>query len=263
MGQDLRVSQRDAAAELGRNLGRAERGLVILAEGNTSAREDSDTFWVKASGFSLCGIGPDGFLAVKFSPIFAALRQGTANDEEVRQILSDARAEPGQLMPSVETFMHAYLLNLTGVAYVGHTHPVHMLSILCLADAKTMAATRVFPDEVVCCGPASAFVPYVDPGLPLALAIRDSVEQFVDTHGELPKTIWLANHGLIAIGKSPAEVESATSMSEKSAKIRLGSLASQKAIRYMDKAEIERIRGRPDEHYRQRLLWELRQNPIQ
>ena len=172
MGQDLRVSQRDAAAELGRNLGRAERGLVILAEGNTSAREDSDTFWVKASGFSLCGIGPDGFLAVKFSPIFAALRQGTANDEEVRQILSDARAEPGQLMPSVETFMHAYLLNLTGVAYVGHTHPVHMLSILCLADAKTMAATRVFPDEVVCCGPASAFVPYVDPGLPLALAIQ-------------------------------------------------------------------------------------------
>ena len=166
-------------------------------------------------------------------------------------------------MPSVETFMHAYLLNLTGIEYVGHTHPTTLLSLLALNDAKAMATVRVFPDEVVCCGPATAFVPYVDPGLPLALAIKDSVEAFVDEFGELPKTIWLANHGLIAIGKTTAEVESATFMAEKAAKVRLGAIGSGKSVRPLSKVEVERIHRRPDEHYRQRLLWELKQNPIQ
>jgi len=237
--------------------------LAILAEGNTSAREDADTFWVKASGFSLNGIGPEGFVRVRFAPIFAAIRGGTASDDEVREILREARVDEERLMPSVETFMHAYLLNLTGIEYVGHTHPTTLLSLLALNDAKAMATVRVFPDEVVCCGPATAFVPYVDPGLPLALAIKDSVEAFVDEFGELPKTIWLANHGLIAIGKTTAEVESATFMAEKAAKVRLGAIGSGKSVRPLSKVEVERIHRRPDEHYRQRLLWELKQNPIQ
>ena len=36
--------------ELSRELGRPEYDLAIAGEGNTSARESADTFWVKASG---------------------------------------------------------------------------------------------------------------------------------------------------------------------------------------------------------------------
>jgi len=257
------VTHREEAAELGRKLGAAERGLAILAEGNTSAREDADTFWVKASGFSLQNIGAEGFLQIRFAPILDSIASGSASDEEVREVLKLARVEEGALMPSVETFMHAYLLSLSGVSYVGHTHPVNLVSLLCLAEAEPMAAMRVFPDEVVCCGPASAFVPYVDPGLPLALSIKESVERYVDERGEIPKTIWMANHGLIALGNTRGEVESATYMSEKAARVRLGALSTNRSLRPLLKPEIERIHGRPDEHYRQKLLWELRQMPIQ
>ena len=39
--------------KMSRSLGKARRGYVMLGEGNTAAREDEQSFWVKASGFSL------------------------------------------------------------------------------------------------------------------------------------------------------------------------------------------------------------------
>jgi rhamnose utilization protein RhaD (predicted bifunctional aldolase and dehydrogenase) len=151
--------------------------------------------------------------------------------------------------------MHAYLLSLPGVAWVGHTHPVSLVSILCLPDARAMAKRRLFPDDVVCCGPESAWVPYCDPGIPLAREIKSSVERYVKTHGAAPKTIWLANHGLIALGSTPGEVVTASLMSEKAAKVWLGVLAHEPIA--LTASQIARIAGRPDEHYRQELLRQM------
>ncbi len=153
--------------------------------------------------------------------------------------------------------MHAYLLGLPGVSMVGHTHPTALLSLLCLEGCAEMARQRLFPDEVVCCGPAAAFVPYVDPGLPLARAIKASVELYVAEHGAVPKTIWLANHGLIALGLTEQEVESATRMSVKAARVWLSALSAQRPIQPLALEQIERIHTRPDEHYRQKLLWQV------
>lgn len=245
------------AVALAQDLGQPSEDLVILAEGNVSAREDDDTFWVKASGFSMRNIGADGFIQVKFAPIQNALQGGLA-DGDVKELLSTCRFNPvGNLRPSVETFMHAYLLSLPGVEIVGHTHPTALLSLLSLTTAPSFARKRLFPDEVVCCGPAACFVPYVDPGLPLALAIRDSVQYYVEEFGSIPKTIWLQNHGLIALGASAAEVKSATKMSVKSARVWLQSLATGQDLSLLSAEQIERIHTRPDEHYRQRLLWGL------
>ncbi|RYF98699.1 MAG: hypothetical protein EON94_12660 [Caulobacteraceae bacterium] len=44
------------------------------------------------------------------------------DDTGVREILAASRADDGPLMPSVETFMHAWLLTLPGVNVVGHCH---------------------------------------------------------------------------------------------------------------------------------------------
>jgi len=244
---------------LSHKLGDPQNDLAILAEGNASARANERNFYVKASGYSMRDIGPDGFSLVLFEPILAALRDGDLSDVEVRELLSSSRADPDVYpRPSVETFMHAYLLSLPGVSVIGHTHPTPLISLLSIPDCRWISGQRLFPDEVVCCGPATAFVPYVDPGLPLALAIKDSVEEFIEMHEMVPKTIWLQNHGLIAVGRSVADVESATFMGIKSARVWLGALSTGKDLLPLTPDSIKRIHTRPDEHYRQELLWAIR-----
>jgi len=243
-----------SAVELARELGGHPLDLAILAEGNTSARIDDRAFYVKASGYRMREISDEGFARVDSAVIQTALDGPDLNDADLKEVLRRSVAG-SEKMPSVETFMHGFLLSLNGVEIVGHTHPKALLSLLVLAEAPEIARQRAFPDEVVCCGPEACFVPYRDPGLPLARAIREKVEDYIERRGETPKTIWLANHGLIALGKSKEEVLSATLMSEKAAQIWLSALATGKEIVPMTTAQIDRIHRRPDEHYRQRLLW--------
>jgi rhamnose utilization protein RhaD (predicted bifunctional aldolase and dehydrogenase) len=240
---------------LARNLGDPTNDLAILAEGNVSGRLDNGVFLVKASGFSMRPIGPDGFVEVLSSPILAAMDGVTLDDNGVKGLLAASRAHAEvTLMPSVETFMHAYLLELPDVNVIGHTHPTPLVALLSMDGVDEIARQRIFPDEVVCCGPESCYVPYADPGLPLAQAIRAAVEDYARRQGMIPRTIWLQNHGLIALGKTVREVESATYMSAKAARVWLAALASGRTIRPLTNANIARIHTRPDEHYRQKLI---------
>jgi rhamnose utilization protein RhaD (predicted bifunctional aldolase and dehydrogenase) len=246
----------EALVSLSRRLGDPTLGLAILAEGNTSTTDsaESGTFWVKASGRHLGTIEADGFVAVTSAPLKATLEEPGLDDASVKRLLQSVRVDSSETqMPSVETFMHAYLLGLPGVSWIGHTHPVSLLALLCTPSARKFAKQRLFPDDVVCCGPESCFVPYCDPGVPLARAIKASVEDYQSTHGESPKTIWLANHGLIALGSTPSEVVSASLMSEKSAKVWLGAIGVGEP-NTLSPEHVSRIAGRPDEHYRQSLL---------
>jgi L-ribulose-5-phosphate 4-epimerase len=255
-GRTERMPAPEALVALSRRLGDPSLGLAILAEGNTSSAEGAEegSFWVKASGNHLGSIEASGFVEVRFAPMVAALDGPALDDAGVKNLLKSARVNPSEeQMPSVETFMHAYLLTVPGAKWIGHTHPVSLLGLLCLPEAAAYATRRLFPDDVVCCGPESCFVPYCDPGLPLALEIKRSVERYVKKYGESPKTIWLANHGLIALGSTPSEVISASLMSEKAAKVWLGSVRVGKPLGLTGE-QIARIAGRPDEHYRQALL---------
>ena len=58
----------------------------------------------------------------------------------------------------------------------------------------------MFPDEIVCCGPASVFVPYTDPGLKLAQTIRRETEAFIQKQQRQPRVILMQNHGIITLG---------------------------------------------------------------
>jgi len=236
-------------------LGSPTADLAILGEGNASAKAGSGQFYVKASGFSMSNITASGFSLVNFEPILDALDGPDLSDAAVRSLLAESRAEPDHdPTPSVETFMHAYLLSLRDVNFVGHTHPTPLISLLSVEGCEEIARQRLFPDEIVCCGPATAFVPYVDPGLPLARAIKASVEDFIDEFGMVPKSIWLQNHGLIAPAKSVRDVESATFMGIKAARAWVGALSTGRTMRPLTSQAIDRIHTRPDEHYRQRLI---------
>lgn len=243
----------DELLDLARSLASPAADMAILAEGNVSARADEETFWVKGSGRAMGSMGADGFSKVRIAPVLAALDQAFADDGAIRQTLNSARTEGPA--PSTETFMHAYLLGLPAVNFVGHTHPAPLLSLLCLKEARKWASRRLFPDEVVCCGPAACFVPYVAPGLELARAIRRETLEFRSKYGVDPKTIWLENHGLIALGGSAKEVESACQMSVKAARVLLGALQSGREIKWMTDEEVAHIYNWPDEHARQKALW--------
>jgi rhamnose utilization protein RhaD (predicted bifunctional aldolase and dehydrogenase) len=162
--------------------------------------------------------------------------------------------DPDAKKPSVEAIFHAYLLTLPGVNFVGHTHPIAVNQLLCSKHARTFARRRLFPDEIVCCGVESVWVPYTDPGLKLAQAIRTAVVGYIKRLSRAPRVILLENHGFIALGPTPESVLAATLMGTKAAEIFAGAAAIGGTPRFLTPAQVVRIAGRPDEHYRQRAL---------
>jgi rhamnose utilization protein RhaD (predicted bifunctional aldolase and dehydrogenase) len=243
----------DALLGLSHDLGRPERHLAILGEGNTSARLDAGTFLVKASGGNLATLAPEGVTACRAAPLLALLDGPDLADAAVDQALLDARVDPAARKPSVEAVFHAWLLTLPDVGFVGHTHPVSVNAVLCSPRAADFAARRLFPDEIVCCGEESLLVPYTDPGLALARAIRRETLAFRERTGAGPRIILLGNHGLIALGPSPAAVLAATLMTDKAARI-FGGAAALGGPVFLEPAQVRRISGRPDEHHRRRVL---------
>jgi rhamnose utilization protein RhaD (predicted bifunctional aldolase and dehydrogenase) len=240
--------------ELSHQLGREERRLAILGEGNTSARLTADTFVVKASGSNLASLGAAGVAACRFGRLLPLLERRALADAAIDAALFAARVDPRARKPSVEAIFHAYLLTLPGVNFVGHTHPIAVNRLLCSRHARTFARRRLFPDEVVCCGVESVFVPYTDPGLKLAQAIRRAVVAYIGRLARPPRIILLENHGLIALGATPEAVLAATLMGVKAAEIFAGAAAAAGSPRFLTPAQVARIAGRPDEHYRQRAL---------
>ena len=154
----------DRLLDLSHQLGREDRKLAILGEGNTSARLSSETFVVKASGSNLATLAASGVTECRFANLLPLLDAKNLTDAAIDEALFASRISSEAKKPSVEAIFHAYLLTLPNVNFVGHTHPVAVNQVLCSEHARTFARRRTFPDEVVCCGVESVFVPYTDPG---------------------------------------------------------------------------------------------------
>lgn len=244
----------DRMLALSHQLGEEPRKLAILGEGNTSARNTDETFLVKASGSNLATLSPTGVTECRFSDLADLLKQKKLSDQEIDDALLAARVDPNAKKPSVEAVFHAFLLTLPGVNFVGHTHPVTVNQILCSKFGNIFAKRRTFPDEIVCCGVESVFVPYTDPGLKLAQAIQKGVIEYIDRLSRAPRVILLENHGFIALGATPEAVLAATLMGAKAAEIFVGAAAIGGTPQFLSAKQVERIAGRPDEHYRQKAL---------
>lgn len=243
--------------QMSNNLGDPVNDYVILGEGNTSVKTDEETFWVKASGTQLRTIGPEGFVQVYSEPVLAMLDGLNLSDEQVKQALIEAKVDPSAPgHPSVETAMHALFLKLEGINFVGHTHPSAINMLTCSAAFETAISGRLFPDEIVLCGPAPLIIPYVDPGLPLAREIKVRLKVYLESYGELPKTVLMQNHGFIALAGTAQKVENITAMAVKAARILVGTYALG-GPHFMTATAVDRIHTRPDEHYRQRMIGQL------
>jgi rhamnose utilization protein RhaD (predicted bifunctional aldolase and dehydrogenase) len=240
----------NALVGMSAELGAPAHDLAILGEGNTSARTDADTFWVKGSGVQLGNVGRDGFVRVRFAPILGAIDGPALDDTALRELLQAATVE-GRRPPSIETFLHALCLQQPGVCFVGHTHPSAAVGLLSGLRSRELFAGCLFPDQIAVLGPALAYVPYADPGLPLALMVRRVLAEFSDCHQQGPKVLLMENHGTIALGSTAKEVLSITLMLVKTCRILAHSILAG-GPRFLSPAQVDRIDKRPDELLRRK-----------
>ncbi len=238
---------------LSHELGREERQLVILGEGNTGASNGDGTFWVKASGSQLSNIGEQGFSRVRIDAVMAMSEADSLTDAQVSDGLTAALTDPAFRRPSVETFLHALCIHEGGAQWVAHTHAVAVNQILCSQQGAEPFLNHLFPDGIVVCGRHPAVVGYVDPGFVLAKVVRDELRRYQDAHGHSPKLLLMVNHGLVALAQTAQEALNITMMADKWAKIIQGTFALGGPT-YLPDTQAARIDNRLDEEYRRRQL---------
>jgi rhamnose utilization protein RhaD (predicted bifunctional aldolase and dehydrogenase) len=239
--------------ELAHEIGREERQLAILGEGNVSAKLSESQFAVKASGCALATLTEKDVTVCDTAQVLAILEAREATDEQIEQRLLAGRTDAQARKPSLEAMFHAWLLSLPGVEFVAHCHPLAANQVLCSARASEWADHRMFPDEIVYCGAKSVLVPYTDPGLPLAREIAKRTRKFQETTGEVPRLILLQNHGIIAIGATTQTVLACTMMANKAAGIFAGAAAIGGPT-FLSPKEVRRIATRRDELHRRKAL---------
>jgi rhamnose utilization protein RhaD (predicted bifunctional aldolase and dehydrogenase)/NAD(P)-dependent dehydrogenase (short-subunit alcohol dehydrogenase family) len=169
--------------------------------GNSSVKSDGIVY-IKPSGTSLAALTAESVIALNMRPLMELLnaapgRPVAGGTDEIMQVAMAARV--GRLddrRPSVECLFHALLPE----RFVLHTHPTTVNAVTC-AKRGAEIAEQLFGSSVL-------WIPYTDPGLPLARVIRDVRRDYQERTGSAaPRTLFLQNHGLVVAGDSPAEIE--------------------------------------------------------
>ena len=126
---------------LSHELGREDRGMALLGEGNTSVRLGNESFLVKASGATLGALSEADVVQCRLAALLSLVEKDELSDQQVDDQLMACRVDDKARKPSVEAVFHAWLLNLPNVKFVGHAHPITVNQILCSPRAQEFAET--------------------------------------------------------------------------------------------------------------------------
>lgn len=163
--------------------------------GNTSVKKDG-VMLIKASGYRLVDITENtAFVAVdkeKIENYYQSVDLSIKKDYEKESAeisKSSVIAMDGieTLRPSVEVGFHAILKK-----YVIHTHSVYANIITCSVEGESLAE-KLFSDKDF----GYIFMPYINPGFELTLAMKTKIENYVKEKGKFPEVIFMKNHGLV------------------------------------------------------------------
>ncbi len=164
--------------------------------GNASVKLDG-VLHIKPSGVPLATLTAADLVGLRLDVLLDALR----SDEPVEGDPVQAAAAkalvnaPGGRRPSVEILFHALIPD----ALVLHTHPLVANALTCNTDAEALVS-RLLGDDAV-------FVPYTDPGVPLAREVEARRTAYTERTGQpAPGITFLGNHGIIVSGNSAAEL---------------------------------------------------------
>lgn len=178
--------------------------LVQGGGGNTSVKLDGNLMAVKASGYKLKEITTtDGYVVVNYKKIKeyheqVDLSKDIDYEKESGEFVR-ANVVPmeglKQLRPSVEAGFHSVLLK-----HVIHTHPVYSNIICCCENGRELVE-KIFKDKKY----GYIWIPYINPGFMLTLAIMREVSNHISEKGFFPQAIFMENHGLVVTADTARE----------------------------------------------------------
>ena len=229
---------------LTRSLGEQDRGLVILAEGNTSQRLPDGRVVVKASGSNMRTATAEDFVVVDVDPLVELMRSATASQADLTAALDAGEHDGRRRRASIETLVHVAAQALASTAFVGHTHPTAVVGLLASVHGPTAWERHVYSDEAVVIG-RPLYVPYATPGIDLGRVYLRALEEHVARHGELPTLVLLGNHGIVVNAPSPAGVHAASEMAVKGAQVRVAAY-SVGGVAPLETASVEKFFARDD-----------------
>jgi L-fuculose-phosphate aldolase len=167
MGTESTPDPRPLLSRAGRRLGRL--GILIADDGNLSARAESGTFWITASGIRKTSLRPGDFLRVSTS--------------------GERLDGPGR--PSSEWALHAAVYSVRpDVGAVIHAHPPTATGF---AAAGIPLDDGALAEAVAGLGP----VPLVPYGKPGSSELEEAVKPFLNVYHAL----LLSNHGAVVFGR--------------------------------------------------------------
>lgn len=172
--------------------------------GNSSVKADG-VVYIKPSGVSLAEIAADDLVPLATAPLLDLLINGGSEEDEARipgapdpVMRAAAKVRMGEAKgrrPSVELMFHSLLPE----TFVLHTHAIVPNTVTCNQNGKALMID-LFGDEAL-------WVPYTDPGLPLARAIHELREAHVArTGGPAPRITFMGDHGIIVSADTIAEI---------------------------------------------------------
>ncbi len=172
--------------------------------GNSSVKEGGIVY-IKPSGVSLADIEADDLVPLATGPLLELLLNGGAEADEARMpgapdpVMRAAAkvrmAEAKGRRPSVELMFHSLLPE----RFVLHTHAIVPNAVTCNQDGEAIMRD-LFGDDAL-------WVPYTDPGLPLARKIHQLREAHRARTGQAaPKITFMGDHGIIVSADTTAEI---------------------------------------------------------
>ncbi|MFV0450766.1 MAG: SDR family NAD(P)-dependent oxidoreductase [Propioniciclava sp.] len=164
--------------------------------GNASAKVDG-VLHIKPSGVPLATLTAADLVPLRIDVLLDALHADDPVDgDPVRVAAERARVgDPAGRRPSVEILFHALIPD----ALVVHYHPLVANAVTCNADGAALTASLL--------GEEAVFVPYTDPGVPLAREVARARAAHTERTGRpAPGITLLGNHGIIVSGDSEAQL---------------------------------------------------------
>jgi rhamnulose-1-phosphate aldolase/alcohol dehydrogenase len=166
--------------------------LVLHGGGNTSLKaprttllgDRVDVLFVKGSGAPLDTVGPRDLPGLDLARLRRLRRLESLSDGEMVNQLRTHLLEASSPNPSVETLLHAFLPH----RFVDHSHADAVLALTNQPEGEALVRQALGERVVV--------VPYIMPGLPLAKAVAEAVENQPGAQGAV-----LLKHGLCSFAE--------------------------------------------------------------
>ena len=174
----------------------AEPSLVLHGGGNTSVKgvyrtvfgEPAPAIFVKASGYDMASIGPEGHPALDLAYLAGLRSLPDLDDGEMANQLRTHLFRAECAAPSIEALVHAFL----PVKYIDHTHADAILALTNQEDGARIVREALGGEVIV--------IEYVTPGFKLARAAAEAYDAAPAKKG----MVWI-HHGIITWGRTARE----------------------------------------------------------